>query len=138
MPGSPPPDEIKGQGASLWDVGFRSDGRAVRFARTRPATPGQAAEYEYFDLRGRFFFNPEPNELPYRHAIAAEAGWTIRPVDQYQFDFRNNQNQGWRQVARPDQRASMVVLYRDPPGTRPSTARRRRGGRRRVSSSGTS
>jgi WD40 repeat protein len=95
-PGSPAPDEIKGKGASLWDVGFRTDGRAIRFARTRPAVLGQAVEYEYFDLRGRFFFNPEPNEPAYRHAVAAEAGWTIRPVDQYTFDFRNAQDQGWR------------------------------------------
>src|SRR6185312_16712283 len=90
-----------GQGASLWDVGFRGDGRAVRFARTRTAAAGQAVDYEYFDLRGRFFFNPDANEPAYRHAIAAEAGWTIRPFDLYQFDFLNAQGQGWRRSLDP-------------------------------------
>ncbi len=89
-----PVDEIKGYGTSFWDVGFRQDGRAIRFARSRPA-PGLPVEYEYFDLRGRFFFNPAANELPYRHAVAAEGGWTIRPIDQFQFAFRNAHGQGW-------------------------------------------
>ena len=115
-PGSPPPDEIKGPGASLWDVGFRDDGRAVRFARARPAAPGQAAEYEYFHLRGRSFFNPEPNEPPYRHALAAEAGWTIRPVDPYQFDFVNSQNQGWRRSLDPTNERRWWAYTVIPPG----------------------
>jgi WD40 repeat protein len=94
--GSPPdPDEIKGQGASLWDVGIRGDNNAIRFARTHPAAPGQAADYEYYDLRGRFFFNPEPNEPAYRHAAASGGGWTITPIDQYQLRFVNAQGQGW-------------------------------------------
>jgi WD40 repeat protein len=96
--GAPAPDEIKGKGASLWDVGFRADGRAIRFARTRPAVPGQAAEYEYYDLRGRFFFNPAPAEPAYRHAVATASGWTIRPIDLYQLNFVNAQGQGWRRA----------------------------------------
>ena len=100
-PGSPPPDEIKGQGASVWDVGFRVDGRAVRLARSRPALPGRAALYEYFDLRGRFFFNPAADEPAYRHAEPEEAGWSIRPVDQFQLDFTNARGQGWRRSLDP-------------------------------------
>jgi WD40 repeat protein len=95
-PGSPPiPDEIKGSGTNIWDVGFRTDSRAIRFARTRAAVAGQAVDYEYFDLRDRAFFNPGPNEPPYRHAVASEASWTIRPSASYQFEFRNALNQGW-------------------------------------------
>ena len=91
-----PPESIQGKGASLWDVGFRVDGRAIRLARSRPAVAGQPAESEHFDLRARGFFNPEPAEPAYRHAVASEAGWTIRPVDPYQLDFRNAQGRGWR------------------------------------------
>jgi WD40 repeat protein len=92
-PGSPPiPEEIKGVGSSLWDVGYRLDGRAIRFSRTRAPAPGQATDYEYFDLRGRFFFNPGPNEPGYRQAVASEDGWTIRPVDSFQLEFRNGNN----------------------------------------------
>ena len=42
-PGSPPDPTRSGQGASLWDVGFRADSKAIRFARTHPAVPGQGA-----------------------------------------------------------------------------------------------
>ena len=116
-PGSPPlPDEIKGPGASLWDVGFRADGRAIRFARSRPVVPGQAAEYEYFDLRGRFFFNPAAGGPAYRHAVASETGWTIRPVDPFQFDFRNAQNQGWQRSLDPTNERRWWAYTVIPPG----------------------
>ncbi|WP_435009990.1 WD40 repeat domain-containing protein [Tundrisphaera lichenicola] len=95
---APPPEEIPGQGSSLWDVGFRSDSQAVRFARIRPQVPGQAENYEAFDLRGRFLFDPEPGEPAYRHATAIEAGWTIRPIRPglvSRVDFLNSQGQGW-------------------------------------------
>jgi WD40 repeat protein len=90
-----PPEEVTGQGSSLWDVGFRADGRAIRFARTRPTVPGQAVEYESFDLRGRRFYNPEPADPTFRHAFASEAGWTIRPANVYRVDFLDARGQGW-------------------------------------------
>ena len=95
-PGSPPPEMVRGPGASIWDVGIRTDGRVLRFARSRPVEPGGGPLYEYFDLRGRAFTEPGLAEPTYRHAVAAEAGWTIRPVDPYQLDFVDAQGRGWR------------------------------------------
>lgn len=96
-----PVEELKGAGTALWDVGIRADGRAVRFARARPAIAGQAAEYEHFDLRSRSFFTPEPNEPNYRHAVATDAGWSIRPIDPFRFNFLNAQGQGWTRSLDP-------------------------------------
>ncbi len=110
------PEEIKGYGSSLWDVGFRADGQAIRFARTRPVVAGQGAEYEYFHLRGRYFFNPEANEPAYRHAIASEAGWTIKPIDQYRFNFTNALNQGWQRGLDPINERRWWAYTVIPPG----------------------
>ncbi len=117
VPDSPPePDEIKGQGASLRDVGIRADSNAIRFARTHPAVPGQAADYEYFDLRGRFFFNPGPNEPAYRHAAADLGGWAIRPINQYDFNFVNAQGQFWRGGLNPIDERRWWAYTVIPPG----------------------
>lgn len=100
-PGSPPPDELKGPGAGVWDVGIRADGRAVRFARDRPETPGGAARYDYYDLRGRHFFDPQAGEPPYRSAIASAAGWTINPVDVHRVEFVNGRREAWPGILDP-------------------------------------
>ena len=97
-PNTRPFEEIPGQGSSLWDVGIRSDGRAVRFARTRPAVPGQAAEYEAFDLRGRFLYSPEPGEPAYNHAVTSGSGWRIQPAGVNRFDFINAAGQRWQRT----------------------------------------
>ncbi len=114
-PPDAPPDEIKGYGASLWDVGFRADGRAIRFARTRPGA-AQPPSYEYFDLRGRFFFTPPPDEPAYRHAQATGAGWTIRPVSQYDFEFRNARGQIQRVGLNPTNERRWWAYTVIPPG----------------------
>jgi WD40 repeat protein len=90
-----PLQERSGAGSSLWDVGIRDDGSAVRFSRVRPPAPGQLASYEGFDLRGRRFL-VEGNEPGFQHATASAAGWTITPVDPFSLDVRNPQGQGWR------------------------------------------
>ena len=45
---------------------------------------------------------PSRTSPPIATPSPSEAGWTIPPIDQYQFDFLNAQGQGWRQVARPE------------------------------------
>ncbi|WP_435018690.1 hypothetical protein TA3x_000675 [Tundrisphaera sp. TA3] len=85
-----PTDPMRGDGSSLWDVGFRGDGRAVRFARERPARPGAAAVYDGFDLNERHFLD-DAGPGTYRHALAADQGWTIAPVDQYTLRASNGQ-----------------------------------------------
>jgi len=98
-PDPPPIDEFKGPGTSLWDVGFRADGGAIRYARSRPAAPGRASAYEAFDLRARRPFRPEPGAgvgaAGYHHALATAAGWTARPVTIFRVDFVNARGEGW-------------------------------------------
>ena len=95
-PNPPPVDELRGPGSSLWDVGFRADGRAIRFARARGPAPGQAPAYEGFDLRARRPFRPESEPAAvYRHASAAEGGWAARPATIYRVDFVNARGAGW-------------------------------------------
>ncbi len=89
-----PGEILKGQGSSLWDVGFHPDSSRIRFSRSRPAQPGQGNEYEEFDLKARRFV--DPSEAVWRHAQAADAGWTISPVDPFSLDVVNAQQEGFR------------------------------------------
>ncbi|HEX8199472.1 MAG TPA: WD40 repeat domain-containing protein, partial [Isosphaeraceae bacterium] len=81
-----PPQELAGQGSSLWDVGFRQDSRAIGFSRQRTGT-GAPETFEGFDLFDRA---PRPvarGELV--RALESLDGWTVRPVDPYTLDVRD-------------------------------------------------
>jgi len=74
--------EMKGQGESVWDVGFSADSRKVGYWRARPA-PGAAwpGVYWAFDLRTKEVTSISRDALT--HAEPSRDGLTVRPVDPY-------------------------------------------------------
>lgn len=87
-PAAPDGDPLRGAGSTVWDVGLRAGdgGLAVRLGRARPAQPGAGAAggYDAFDFRARRFLDAaEADPAAFRHARAADAGWTITPVNPF-------------------------------------------------------
>jgi serine/threonine protein kinase/WD40 repeat protein len=72
-----PPVEAKGDGSTLFDVGFSADSQVVGFTRERfsPADPPRS--YDGFDMRQHRSRNVARDSL--HRAITAYRGWTLRP-----------------------------------------------------------
>jgi WD40 repeat protein len=76
---SAPALRLAGQGTSLWDVGFRRDGKAVGFSRTKADGPNSPGRYWGFDLLQHAIVSLDRDELERGRAIRGD--WSIRPVN---------------------------------------------------------
>jgi WD40 repeat protein len=77
------PLEARGQGSTLWDVGFTRDGKTLALSRTRPGDPAPPLT-QAFDLENR-----RPTLVPRSEVvnqIRTVGKWTIRAVDLLQLE----------------------------------------------------
>jgi WD40 repeat protein len=73
-----PPIELRGPGATIRDVAFRRDGRAIGFSRRPWGGNNDNRPYEGFDLVAGRLTTIAAAELV--HADSTRDGWTIRPL----------------------------------------------------------
>jgi WD40 repeat protein len=106
-----PAVEVKGQGQSIWGVGFGPEGMVVGYARRRP---GEPPSDEGFDVQARRFAPVDPARLA--RARTTWDGWSVRPVDLYTLDVVNAQNQGHRVTLDPQLERRWWAYSFLPPG----------------------
>jgi WD40 repeat protein len=82
-----PSISLKGQGRSIWDVGFTADSRTIALARSRSHDSRGNPAYEGFDLFARKLATVVPDDL--RRALHTWDGWSVRAVDPYTLEVRN-------------------------------------------------
>jgi len=83
-----PPQELKGQGSTPFDLGFTTDSQAIGFTReaVNPANPPQI--YDGFDLSKRQRRNVPRGEL--QRAVTGYQGWRIEgSINQYRLELVN-------------------------------------------------
>ena len=81
-----PPLEYKGQGASVWKVGWTADGRTVGIGRTRDEVVPAPETADGFDLADRRYVETRPADLS--GPILAWDAWTAVPTGALTIEVR--------------------------------------------------
>lgn len=74
--------EFRGQGQSIWKVGFVPGRPIVAWSRDRATPPGEQIRYERFDLARRQFVDVADPAI--HGALETWQGWRVASVDQFQ------------------------------------------------------
>jgi WD40 repeat protein len=90
------PEELKGQGSTPFDLGFKSDEpQVIAFTRDRPAPGNAPGSYEGFDLAAR-----KTRDVPaaqVQRALRTFGGWTLQgSINQYVLEAVNADGRRWR------------------------------------------
>lgn len=110
-----PPQELKGQGSTPFDLGFTADSRVIGFSRDRfdPANPPPI--YEAFDLARRKAQNVSGIQL--QHAIKVLNGWTLTgSILNYRLEAVNQDGRRWRCDLSPETERNWWSYTMIPPG----------------------
>lgn len=106
--------EMKGQGRSIWDVGFAADSRSIGLTHVRPDRVDPAPPYDGFDLHARTQAPLAPADL--RRAVTAWEGWSVRPVDPLTLEVLNAGAVRYRVVLDPERDRRWWSYSFIPPG----------------------
>jgi len=119
-----PPQELRGQGSTPFDLGFTADSQVVGFTRDRfdPANP--PAIHEAFDLARRRSLNVSRNQL--QRATSSFGGWTlVGSILNYRLEAVRQDGRRWQFDLSPDTERNWWSYTMIPPGpnhARPTVA----------------
>jgi WD40 repeat protein len=106
--------EMKGQGRSIWDVGFSADSRSIGLTRSHPGRVEPAPSYEGFDLHARTLASFAQADL--KRALTTWEGWSARPVDPLTLEVLNAGAVRFRVVLDPERDRRWWSYSFIPPG----------------------